>query len=181
MEATLIRRNIYSLSELSRYVKTHLSKSSSRLVDHIRDDGSGIEDCESDATSDTDDENEEDGDEDSTHDNDGEITDNYEDDNVDDEHKEIQGEEYNLLADDLMHLGQNNFQGCRIYDKVSSKRASNFFRVRIGNSTENIHKQTACWLLTSEKTRLSARPGVTEFHFFRLRATTSLLEHTPSV
>jgi hypothetical protein len=46
MEATLIRRNIYSFSELSRYVKTHLNKSSSRLVDHIRDDSSGIEDYE---------------------------------------------------------------------------------------------------------------------------------------
>ena len=114
-------------------MKTHLSKSSSRLVDHIRDDGSGIEDYESDATSGTDDENEEDGDEDSTHDNDGEITDNYEDDNVDDENKEIQDEEYNLLSDDLMHSGQNNFQGCRIYDKVSSKRSSNFFQVRISN------------------------------------------------
>ena len=78
---------------MSRYVKTHLSKSSSRLVDRIRDDGSGIEDCESDATSDTDDGNEEDSDEDSTHDNDGEITGNYEDDHVDDENKEIQEEE----------------------------------------------------------------------------------------
>lgn len=147
-------------------MKTHLSKSSSRLVDLIRDDGFGIEDYESDATSDTDDEKEEDGDEDSTHDEDGEITGNYEYDNVDDENKEIQDEEYNLLADDLMHLGQNNFQVCRIYDKVSSKRASNFFRVRISNSTKNIHKQTACWLLTSEKTPLSARPAVTKFHFF---------------
>ena len=153
VEATLIRRNIHSLSELSRYVKTHLSKSSSRLIDHIRDDGSGIEDYESDATSDTDEEKEEDGDEDSTHDNNGEVSGNYEDDNVDNENKEIKDEEYNLLADDLMHLGQNNFQGCRIYDKVSSKRASNFFRVRIGDSTKNIHKQTACWLLTGEKTR----------------------------
>jgi hypothetical protein len=125
-------------------VKTYLSKSSSRLVDNIRDDGSGIEDYESDASNDTDDENEEDGGEDSTHDNDGEITDNYEDDNVDDEHKEILDEEYNLLADDLMLLRQNSFQGCRMYDKVSSKRASNFFRVRIGNSTKNINKQTAC-------------------------------------
>ena len=147
-------------------MKTHLNKSSSRLVEHIRDDGSGIEDYDSEATSDTDDENEEDGDEDSTHDNDGEITGNYQDDNIDDENKEIQDEEYNLLAGDLMHLGQNNSQGCRIHDKVSSKRASNFFRVRIGNSTKNIHNQTACWLLTSEKTRVSARPAVTEFHFF---------------
>ena len=147
-------------------MKTHLNKSSSRLVDHIRDEGSGIEDYGSDATSDTDDENEEDRDEDSTYDNDGGITGNYEDDNVDDENKEIQDEEYNFLADDLMHLGQNNFQGCRIYHKVSSKRASNFFRVRIGDSTKNIPKQTACWLLTREKTRLSAQPAVTEFHFF---------------
>ena len=156
MEGTLIRRNIYSLSELSRYVKTHLSESSSRLVGHIRDDGSGIEDYESDATSGTDDENETDGDEDSTHDNDSEITDNHEDDNVHDDNKEIQDEEYKLLADDLMHLGQDNFQGCRIQDKVSSKRASNFFRVRIGNSIKYIHEQTACWLLTSEKTSFSA-------------------------
>ena len=121
-------------------MKTYLSKSSSRLVDHIRDDGSGIEDYESDATSDTVDEIEEDGAEDSIHDKDGEITGNYEDDNVDDENKEIQDEDYNLLTDYLMHLGQNNFQGCRIYHKVSSKRASNFFRVRIDDSTKNIHK-----------------------------------------
>ena len=114
------------------------------------------EDYDSDATNDTDDENEEDDDEDSIHDSTGEITDNYEDENIDDENKEIQDEPCNLLADDLTHLGQNNFKGCPIYDKVSPKRASNFFRVRIGSSTKYIHKQTACWSLTSEKTRLSA-------------------------
>ena len=147
-------------------MKTFLSKSSSRLVDHIQDDGSGIEDYGSDASNETDDENEEDGGEDSTHDNDREITDNYGDDNVDDEHKEILDEEYNLLADDLMHLRQNNCQGCWMYDKVNSKRASNFFQVPIGKSTKNMKKQTACWLLTTEKTRLSALPAVTEFYYF---------------
>ena len=88
------------------------------------------------------------------------------DDNVDDEHKEILDEEYNLLADDLMHLRQNNCQGCWMYDKVNSKRASNFFQVPIGKSTKNMKKQTACWLLTTEKTRLSALPAVTEFYYF---------------
>ena len=156
MEATLIRKNLYSLSDLSRYVKVRLSKSSSTLVDHIRDDGTVIEDYDSDATNDTDDDNEENDDEDSIYDSAGEISNNYEDENIDDENKEIEDEPCNLLADDSINLGQNNFKGCRIYDKVSSKGASSFFRVRIGSSIKYIHKQTACWLLTSEKTRLSA-------------------------
>ena len=156
MEPTLIRRNIYSLSDLSRYVRTHLSKSTSRLVDHIRDDGSEVEDYDSDSTNDTDDKSQEDDEDDSIHDNDCEITDGYDEDNVDDEDKETQDEEYNLLANDLMCLGQDNFQGCRIFDKVSSKRAFNFFQIRIGSSIKYMHRQTACWLLTSEKNRLSA-------------------------
>ena len=107
-------------------MKTHLSKSTSRLVDHIRDDGSGVEDYESDSTNDADDKSEEDEEDDSIHDND--------EDNVDDEDKATEDQEYNLLANDLMCLGQDNFQGCRIFDKVSAKRASNFFRIRIGSS-----------------------------------------------
>ena len=156
MEPMLIERNIYSLSDLSRYVRTHLSKSTSRLVDHIRDDGSGVEDYDSDSINGTDDKSEEDDEDDSIHDNDDEITDDYDEDNVDDEDKETQVEEYNLRANDLMCLGQDNFQDCRIFDKVNAKRASNFFRIRISSSIKYIHKQIACCLLTSEKNRLSA-------------------------
>ena len=134
--------NNYSLSDLSRYVKSHLSKSTSRLVDHIRDDGFGIEDSDSDSTNDTDDKSEEGDEDDSIHDEDDEITDDYDEDNVDDEDKATEDEEYNLLANDPMCLGRTTFKLAEYLTQLApNEHPTSFEFALVVQSNRYINKQ----------------------------------------
>ena len=170
MDKTLTKRNIHSLSDLSQFVQSNLRKSSGRVVDYTRGSDTETDDTESDSsyeedafqesddTSDTNEHDEADA-EDYTGD-DPDIYDIGENVSASD-HGDENGEddpagEEEDLAKDLSKVQQKNFQGCRIYDKVSATKAFKFFRIRVGESIKYVHKQTACWLLTDGKNRLSS-------------------------
>ncbi|CAF1483502.1 unnamed protein product, partial [Adineta steineri] len=70
--------------------------------------------------------------------------------NTDDE------EEGNTMATDVPDTAQKKFNGCRIYDKINPQQSKKYFRIRMGSSYKFIHKQTACWLLTTDKQRSSS-------------------------
>ena len=53
-------------------------------------------------------------------------------------------------------IQEKNFQGCRIYDKISPQQINKYFRIRLGLSLKYLHKQTACWILTDSKQQLSS-------------------------
>ncbi|CAM4839175.1 unnamed protein product [Rotaria magnacalcarata] len=72
--------------------------------------------------------------------------------NTDDEEEE----QDNVIATDVPHAVQNKFNGRRIYDKINPQQSKKYFRIRIGSSYKFIHKQTSCWLLTTDKQRLSS-------------------------
>lgn len=137
MSERLINKNLYSLSDLSSFLRRHLSKSSSKIVDYTGNDSS---------------------DEDST-------DDEFEDDNIDSqelEHNQTaldqsddEEEEGNVLASELPDVAKESFNGCRIYERINPQHSNKYFRIRIGSSMKFIHKQTACCLLTTNKTRLS--------------------------
>ena len=137
MSQRLINKNLYSSPELNSFLRRYLSKSSSTIVDYAGNDSS---------------------DDDST---DG----GFESDNIDSqslEHNQTspdpsdnEEEEGNVLASDLPDIAKEDFNGCRIYDKISPQHSNKYFRIRIGNSMRFLHKQTACWLLTTNKSRLS--------------------------
>jgi tRNA(His) 5'-end guanylyltransferase len=65
-------------------------------------------------------------------------------------------DEGSVLTNDLSDAEKNIFQGCRIYDKVSPQQINKYFRIRLGSSWKYVHKQTACWMLTDSKQRLSS-------------------------
>ena len=48
------------------------------------------------------------------------------------------------------------FPGIRIFDSIDSSKSSSYFKVQIDGKEKFMHKQTACWLFTEEKTALSA-------------------------
>jgi hypothetical protein len=143
MTKVLINKNIYTLPELSRYIKINISKSSSKVVDYTE----GIS---------FDEDSDEDSDEDELQDeeNTSELLDDedqlstY---SIDDEE-----DEGNILTSSLSDVERHNFQGCRIFDKVNPQQVNKYFRIRIGTSLKYLHKQTACWLLTDNRSRLSS-------------------------
>ncbi|CAF1557083.1 unnamed protein product, partial [Rotaria sordida] len=128
--------------ELSHFIKTILSKPSSKIVDYTEDDDSNYDS--------DDDEFEDDEDGSVTFGDEGQMLPNMFDEEEEEE------EEGNIVANDLSNISQLNFKGCRIYDKINSQHMNKFFRIHINSSVKYIHKQTACWLLTTSKNHLSS-------------------------
>jgi hypothetical protein len=140
MNELLKNKNLFSLPELSQFIKTNISKSSSKVVDYT-------EDIHFDEDSDKDEFDDEEDNPDAFDDQD-EILSNSDDEEVDDEGS--------VLTSDLSDTERKNFQGCRIYDKVNPQQINKYFRIRLGSSLKYLHKQTACWILTDSKQRLSS-------------------------
>ena len=52
-------------------------------------------------------------------------------------------------------LQSATFSGMRVFDTVRPELAKSYFEVKINGKRKFIHKQTACWLLSENKTVLS--------------------------
>ncbi|CAF1253593.1 unnamed protein product [Rotaria sp. Silwood1] len=87
---------------------------------------------------------------------------NNEDEDEEDEDEEDEDEEDKDEEQDLSHvlLDSSNvsFRGMRVKESIDPKQSDSFFKVRRENDTTDvyIHKQTACWVLTNEKSSLSS-------------------------
>ena len=64
-------------------------------------------------------------------------------------------EEGNIVAYNLSNISQQDFKGCRVYDKINPQHMEKYFRIHINSSVRYIHKQTAWWLLTKSKNHIS--------------------------
>ncbi|CAF3191676.1 unnamed protein product [Rotaria socialis] len=132
-------KNIYTLSSLSTFTRSILNRSSSKRIDYTIDNNSSDEDSDEEnlysANSMSDVLNNED---------------QFSPNNTDDEEEE----EENVIAIDVPHTAQTKLNGCRIYDKINPQQSKKYFGIRIGSSYKFIHKQTSCWLLTTDKQRL---------------------------
>ena len=138
MSHLLMNKNIYSLPDLSSFLKKHLSKSSSKIVDYTENDSSDDDNTDDESSS-------------------GDIDTEWSDHNqASMNESDEEEEEGNILASDLPDINRQDFLGCRIYDKINQQNSDKYFRIRIGRSLKYVHKQTACWLLTTNKTRLSS-------------------------
>jgi hypothetical protein len=142
MTPLLRNKKIYSLVELSKFVKAVLNKSCSKIVDYTDGD---------DSDKDSDDDEFEDDEIDSAVFDDEEQIPNM----TDEEEEEENDDERNILSNSLSHISQQDFKGCRIYDKINRQQMQKYFRINIDSSIKYIHKQTACWFLTTSKNRLS--------------------------
>ena len=141
MNQLLKNEHIYSLAQLSQFIKNNISKSSSKVVDHAE----GINfDEESDVDEFQDEENNIE-----TPDDTEQVLSHSRDEDEDED-------EENVVSSGLPDIEQQNFYGCRIYDTVNSQQLNKYFRIRIGSSVKYLHKQTACWLLRDDRSRLSS-------------------------
>ncbi|CAF1554931.1 unnamed protein product, partial [Didymodactylos carnosus] len=64
-------------------------------------------------------------------------------------------DEYVLLRDSSQ-TQRATFAGIRVFDKINPKRSSSYFHVKIGDKWKYLFKQSACWLLTDNKTHSSS-------------------------
>jgi hypothetical protein len=51
---------------------------------------------------------------------------------------------------------KTDFHGIRVTDKIKPHIERTYFSVTINDETKFLHKQSACWLLSSEKSKLSS-------------------------
>ncbi|CAF5087145.1 unnamed protein product, partial [Rotaria magnacalcarata] len=56
---------------------------------------------------------------------------------------------------DLINTTKKDFSGVKVADKVEPHIEHTYFKVKLNHDTKCVHKQTACWLLTEEKSKLS--------------------------
>ncbi|CAF1397296.1 unnamed protein product [Didymodactylos carnosus] len=56
---------------------------------------------------------------------------------------------------DLVNTTEQNFIGIKVFNTVKSHMEHSYFKVTTNHATKYIYKQTACWLLTGEKSKLS--------------------------
>lgn len=68
-----------------------------------------------------------------------------------DSFSEDEGDESSVSAS-----GKHEFRGMRVVDNVPPSLANSYFSIKIDGRKKMIHKQTACWLLTDDKAKLSS-------------------------
>ncbi len=121
--------------------------------DNDADEGDEIEgdEIEDDEVEDDEDEDEDDDDDD----DDDEDDDDYED---EEDEEDEENEEEQDLSHVLLDSSNASFRGMRVKESIDSTQSNSFFKVRRENDTTDvyIHKQTACWVLTNEKSSLSS-------------------------
>jgi hypothetical protein len=76
----------------------------------------------------------------------------------DEEEDEEEVKEEQDLSQVLLDSSGASFKGMRVKESIDPTQSDSFFKVRRENDTTDvyIHKQTACWLLTNEKSSLSS-------------------------
>lgn len=137
MTEFLKKKNIYTLSSLNTFMKSILNKSRSKIIDYTADNDSSDEESDEEDLSNTSD-----------------AGDQLLLDDDDDDDEEEQEDEGNSSATNLPNPVQEKFNGCRIYDTIDPRHSKKYLRIRIGSSYKFVHKQTACWLLTTDKLQI---------------------------
>ncbi|CAF5000879.1 unnamed protein product, partial [Rotaria magnacalcarata] len=56
---------------------------------------------------------------------------------------------------DLINTTKKDFSGVKVVDQVEPHIEHTYFKAKLNHDTKFLHKQTACWLLTEEKSTLS--------------------------
>ena len=83
---------------------------------------------------------------------DSEITDNLSEDDEDDECPiDEEGNQENSIQSK-----KTNFNGMKIFNDVEAGKRDSYFKININGSVKYIHKQSACWLLTDNRSHLSS-------------------------
>lgn len=58
--------------------------------------------------------------------------------------------------DEILNSTKSDFNGIRIVDNINPSLRHSYFKIKINGHIKYLHKQSACWLLSSNNTRLSS-------------------------
>ncbi|CAF4248228.1 unnamed protein product, partial [Adineta steineri] len=58
--------------------------------------------------------------------------------------------------EDLLNSTKSDFNGIRIVDDINPALRQSYFKIKINDNIKYLHKQSACWLLTNNITKLSS-------------------------
>ena len=57
--------------------------------------------------------------------------------------------------EDILNTKKSDFNGIRLVDHINRTLRQSYFEVKIDGNIKYIHKQSACWLLSNNITKLS--------------------------
>jgi hypothetical protein len=60
------------------------------------------------------------------------------------------------VDDDVLDSTKSDFNGIRIVNHINSAPRHSYFKIKINRNIMYLHKQSACWLLSSNNTKLSS-------------------------
>ncbi len=126
---------ISSLKKMSQLASLQLEKS--RIVDY-----SDLTKHDPDFDSDSDDSNCEE--------------DEYATEDYTDDEDSIDNNDEDYLSDHLFNVSPITFQGMRVFDTINPILAKSYFIVNINGTKKYLHKQTAAWILSNDKSTLSS-------------------------
>ena len=136
---TLSQCNINSLNDLSTYVFNTLQKNS-RMTNYSLPAANNIDDEFR-----LDEEND---------DNDAE---NYtQDRSIDESLSNLQNNPVSDDEEDILNSTRSDFNGIRVVDNINPDFRQSYFKVKINENIKYLHKQSACWLLSNNVTKLSS-------------------------
>ncbi|CAF4104475.1 unnamed protein product [Rotaria sp. Silwood2] len=139
----LEKKHVLGLKPLSEYLFRQLNSNSQKH--NYSSQISNIDD----EVFESDDDNDEDGD-DTT--NDLSMNEDNDDSSINNDYTD---EDEQNNTQDLINTTKKDFSGVKVADKVEPHIEHTYFKVKLNHDTKFLHKQTACWLLTEEKSKLS--------------------------
>ena len=122
------------------------------------EDENDADENENDNDDDENEEENEDGNEEENEDGNEEDDDDQYEDKQTDEINSDDDQETECIAELVLDCSDASFNGMRVKETIETPKSFTYFEVRRRNDTKNvfIHKQTAAWLLSNEKTSLSS-------------------------
>jgi len=138
MFSTLNQHNLNNLADISAYIFNILKKNS-KLIDYSSPTATNTMD--------------EFGLDEENDDND-EIND-AQDQPIDEDSLDC-GVESDTDDDDILDSTKSDFNGIRIVDRINLTLRHSYFKIKINGKIKYLHKQSACWLLSTNNTKLSS-------------------------
>lgn len=60
-----------------------------------------------------------------------------------------------ISDDDVLRTEKKDFNGLRLVDRISPSLRYSYFKIKVNGNVKYLHKQSACWLLSNNTTKLS--------------------------
>ena len=58
--------------------------------------------------------------------------------------------------EDILNSTKSDFEGIRIVDTINPALRQSYFKIKLNGKIKFLHKQSACWLLSNNITKLSS-------------------------